>query len=218
MGAEIIQVTVFSVSMAVIATLIAMPGGVFLAWCMARYSFPGRSALETFVTLPLVLPPVATGLILLTLFSSSGPLGKFLGILNIEIVFTWKAVVIAMTVMGFPLLVRTARTGFEQVEPRYEQIAATLGAGTFRVFFTISLPLAWKAVLAGAVLAFSRALGEFGATMMIAGALPSTRTMSVALYSYTQIGNQGATITLLVTATVIAFVSVLISNRLTVSS
>ena len=189
-----------------------------MAWCMARYSFPGRSALETFVTLPLVLPPVATGLILLTLFSSSGPLGKFLGILNIEIVFTWKAVVIAMTVMGFPLLVRTARTGFEQVEPRYEQIAATLGAGTFRVFFTISLPLAWKAVLAGAVLAFSRALGEFGATMMIAGALPSTRTMSVALYSYTQIGNQGATITLLVTATVIAFVSVLISNRLTVSS
>ena len=218
MCTEIIHVTVFSVSMAVIATLIAMPAGVFLAWCMARYSFPGRSALETFVTLPLVLPPVATGLILLTLFSSSGPLGKFLGILNIEIVFTWKAVVIAMTVMGFPLLVRTARTGFEQVEPRYEQIAATLGAGTFRVFFTISLPLAWKAVLAGAVLAFSRALGEFGATMMIAGALPSTRTMSVALYSYTQIGNQGATITLLVTATVIAFVSVLISNRLTVSS
>ena len=195
-----------------------MPAGVFLAWCMARYSFPGRSALETFITLPLVLPPVATGLILLTLFSPSGPLGRFLGLLNIEIVFTWKAVVIAMTVMGFPLLVRTARTGFEQVEPRYEQIAATLGAGTFRVFFTISLPLAWKAVLAGAVLAFSRALGEFGATMMIAGALPSTRTMSVALYSYTQIGNQGATITLLVTATVIAFVSVLISNRLTVSS
>ncbi len=218
MGTEIIQVTVFSLSMALIATLIAMPGGVFLAWCMARYSFPGRSALETFVTLPLVLPPVATGLILLTLFSPSGPLGKFLGILNIEIVFTWKAVVIAMTVMGFPLLVRTARTGFEQVEPRYEQIAATLGAGTFRVFLTISLPLAWRAVLAGGVLAFSRALGEFGATMMIAGALPSTRTMSVALYSYTQIGNQGATITLLVTATVIAFVAVLISNRLTVSS
>ena len=218
MGTEIIQVTVFSLSMALIATLIAMPGGVFLAWCMARYSFPGRSALETFVTLPLVLPPVATGLILLTLCSPSGPLGKFLGILNIEIVFTWKAVVIAMTVMGFPLLVRTARTGFEQVEPRYEQIAATLGAGTFRVFLTISLPLAWRAVLAGGVLAFSRALGEFGATMMIAGALPSTRTMSVALYSYTQIGNQGATITLLVTATVIAFVAVLISNRLTVSS
>lgn len=218
MGNEIIQVTVFSVSMAVIATLIAMPGGVLLAWFMARYSFPGRSAIETFVTLPLVLPPVATGLILLTLFSPSGPLGKFLAILNIEIVFTWKAVVIAMMVMGFPLLVRTARTGFEQVEPRYEQIAATLGAGTFRVFFTISLPLAWRAVLAGAVLAFSRALGEFGATMMIAGALPSTRTMSVALYSYTQIGNEGATVALLVAATVIAFVATFVSNRLTVSS
>tara|TARA_B100001123_G_scaffold331033_2_gene373217 strand:- start:41577 stop:42191 length:615 start_codon:yes stop_codon:yes gene_type:complete len=204
--------------MAVIATLIAMPAGVFLAWCMARYSFPGRSALETFITLPLVLPPVATGLILLTLFSPSGPLGRFLGLLNIEIVFTWKAVVIAMTVMGFPLLVRTARTGFEQVEPRYEQIAATLGAGTFRVFFTVSLPLAWRAVLAGAMLAFSRALGEFGATMMIAGALPSTRTMSVALYSYTQIGDQRATIGLLVTAIAIAFVAMLISNRLTVPS
>jgi molybdate transport system permease protein len=157
---------------------------------------------------------VATGLILLTLFGRRGPLGRLLNAVGAEVVFTWKAVVVAMAVMGLPLLVRAARAGFEHVDQRYEEIAATLGAGPVRVFFTISLPLAGRGVLAGAVLGFSRAFGEFGATIMIAGALPGTRTLSVALYSYTQTGQETEAMVLLIAAAAIAFGAVLVSNRL----
>ena len=118
------------------------------------------------------MPPVATGLVLLMLFAPRGALGGALARLGIEIVFTWKAVVIAMAVMGMPLLVRTARAGFEQVDQRYESVAATLGARPLRVFLTITLPLALPAVAGGAVLSFARAIGEFGATMMVAGRHP----------------------------------------------
>ena len=214
MSAELAQVTLFSVAMAAVATLVMLPPGVALAWLLARGSFPGRSVLETLVSLPHVLPPVATGLILLTLLGRDAPLGRLLGAAGVEVVFTWKAVVLAMAVMGFPLLVRAARAGFEQVDRRYEEIAATLGAGTARVFFTVSVPLARRGLLAGLVLAFSRALGEFGATMVIAGALPGARTLSVAIYSHTQTGQDAAAAALLVTAAVIAFAAMLLANRL----
>ena len=214
MSTELINVTSFSLAMAALATLIMLPPGVMLAWLLARQRFPGRSVLETLVSLPLVLPPVATGLILLKLLGRRGPIGRMLEDAGFEIIFTWKAVVIAMAVMGFPLLVRAARAGFEQVDRRYEQIAATLGASQTRVFLTISLPLAGRGVLAGSVLAFSRALGEFGATIMIAGALPSTRTLSVAIYSHTQTGQDIAALTLLIAAVLLAFAAVFVSNRL----
>lgn len=214
MNAELAQVTSFSVAMAAVATLVMLPPGVALAWLLARRSFPGRSVLETLVSLPLVLPPVATGLILLTLLGRDAPLGRLLGAAGVEVVFTWKAVVLAMAVMGFPLLVRAARAGFEQVDRRYEEIAATLGAGPARVFFTVSVPLARRGLLAGLVLAFSRALGEFGATMVIAGALPGARTLSVAIYSHTQTGQDAAAAALLATAAVIAFAAMLLANRL----
>lgn len=214
MTPDAVQVTAFSVAMAAAATAVMLPPGVALAWLLARRSFPGRSVLETLVSLPLVLPPVATGLILLKLLGRNAPLGRLLDAAGVEIVFTWKAVVVAMAVMGFPLLVRAARAGFEQVDRRYEEIAATLGAGPARIFFTISVPLARRGLLAGLVLAFSRALGEFGATIMIAGALPGTRTLSVAIYSHTQTGQDAAAAALLATATVIAFAAMLVSNRL----
>lgn len=214
MSAELAQVTSFSIAMAAAATLVMLPPGVALAWLLARRSFPGRSVLETLVSLPLVLPPVATGLILLTLLGRDAPLGRLLGAAGVEVVFTWKAVVLAMAVMGFPLLVRAARAGFEQVDRRYEEIAATLGAGPARVFFTVSVPLARRGLLAGLVLAFSRALGEFGATMVIAGALPGVRTLSVAIYSHTQTGQDAAAAALLATAAVIAFAAMLLANRL----
>lgn len=214
MSAELAQVTSFSIAMAAAATLVMLPPGVALAWLLARRSFPGRSVLETLVSLPLVLPPVATGLILLTLLGRDAPLGRLLGAAGVEVVFTWKAVVLAMAVMGFPLLVRAARAGFEQVDRRYEEIAATLGAGPARVFFTVSVPLARRGLLAGLVLAFSRALGEFGATMVIAGALPGARTLSVAIYSHTQTGQDAAAAALLATAAVIAFAAMLLANRL----
>ena len=169
---ELWTITLLTVGMAAIATLIMLPPGLLLAWALARGRFRGRVLLETFVSLPLVMPPVATGLILLMLLAPRGVLGGFLANLGIEIVFTWKAVVIAMAVMGLPLLVRTARAGFEQVDGRYEQVASTLGANPLRVFLTVTLPLALPSVMAAAVLCFARAIGEFGATMMIAGSIP----------------------------------------------
>jgi len=209
------HVTWFTVICAAAATALVLPFGVALAWLLARRRFPGRSLVETLVSLPLVMPPVATGLILLTLFSRRGAIGGWLDRLGIEIVFTWKAVVLAMAIMGLPLLVRTARAGFEQVHARYEDVAATLGARPLRVFLTISLPLAWPSVLAGAVLAFARALGEFGATVVVAGAIPGvTRTLAVAIYSDAETGRDAEAFTLMSISIVIAFVALWVSNRL----
>lgn len=209
------QITWFTLLCAIGATVLIVPAGVPLAWLLARRRFPGRAVLEALVTMPLVVPPVATGLLLLVLFSRRGVLGALLERMGIGIVFTWKAVVLAMAVMGLPLLVRTARAGFEQVNTRYESVAATLGASPLRVFFTISLPLAWPAVLAGAVLAFARALGEFGATIVVAGSIPgSTRTLAVAIYGYTETGQDRQALVLVAIAIVVAFAALWASNRL----
>ena len=214
MSNELLRVTTFSLAMATLATTLVLPAGVALAWLLARRRFVGHALVDTLVTLPLVLPPVATGLILLRVLGRRGPLGGLLETAGLEVVFTWKAVVVAMAVMGLPLLVRAARAAFEEVDRRYEEVAATLGASPARVFFTITLPLARRGVLAGAVLAFSRSLGEFGATVMIAGALPETRTLSVAIYSYTQTGRETAALALLGVTVVLAFGAVFLSNRL----
>ena len=214
MTAELLQVTGFTVLMAAVATLVMLPPGVAVAWLLARREFPGRTVLETLVSLPLVVPPVATGLILLKLFGRRGPLGALLEPLGIDIVFTWKAVVVAMAVMGLPLVVRATRAGFEQADRRYEAIAATLGARPWRVFWTISLPLARRGLLAGTVLGFSRAIGEFGATIMLAGALPGARTLSVAIYRNAELGRDAAAMTLIAAAVTIGFAAVYLSNRL----
>jgi molybdate transport system permease protein len=212
---DVWRITWFTVLCAVAATVAVLPGGVALAWLLARRRFPGRTVVETLVSLPLVMPPVATGLILLLLLSRRGLLGGLLERVGIEIVFTWKAVVLAMAVMGLPLLVRTARAGFEQVNARYEHVAATLGARPLRVFLTISLPLAWPSVLAGAVLAFARALGEFGATIVVAGSIPgATRTLAVAIYSGAETGHDAEALTLLLVSIAIAFAALWLSNRL----
>jgi molybdate transport system permease protein len=209
------RITWFTLLCATGATLLILPPGVTLAWVLVRRQFPGRAMLEAVVTLPLVVPPVATGLLLLVLFSRRGVLGGALERMGIPVVFTWKAVVLAMAVMGLPLLVRTARAGFEQVDTRYERVAATLGAPPLRIFLTISLPLAWPAVLAGAVLAFARALGEFGATIVVAGSIPGvTRTLAVAIYGYTETGQDRQAMVLVAIAVAVSFVALWISNRL----
>ena len=213
MIAELLEVTGFTLLMAALATLVMLPPGLALAWVLARREFMGRSVVETLVALPIVVPPVATGLILLKLFGRRGPIGWLLGPLGIEVVFTWKAVVIAMAVMGFPLFVRAARAAFEQVDRRYEAIAGTLGARPWRAFWTVSLPLAWRGVLAGLVLGFSRAIGEFGATIMLAGALPGTRTLSVAIYRNAELGNDAAAMTLIAGSVAIGFAAVYGANR-----
>jgi len=209
------QITWLTVSMALVATLIVLPPGVLLAWVLARREFAGKTFVETVVSLPLVMPPVATGVILLYLVGSRSPIGRALASIGIEVLFTRKAVVMAMAVMSLPLVVRTARAGFEQVSTRYEDIAATLGAGPARIFLTISLPLALPGVIGGAVLGFSRAVGEFGATVMVAGALPgSTRTLATAIYTFTETGQDREAAVLLAVSVTIAFVALWIANRI----
>ena len=209
------RITWFTVLCAVAATLLVLPPAVVVAWLLARRRFPGRALVETIISLPLVMPPVATGLILLMLFGRRGAIGRLLERIGVDVVFTWKAVVLAMGIMGLPLLVRTARAGFEQVNERYEAVAATLGASSARIFLTISLPLAWPSVLGGAVLAFARALGEFGATIVVAGSIPgATRTLSVAIYTYAETGRDTQALTLLLVSTAIAFAALFAANRL----
>lgn len=208
------QITGFTILAALAATFLMLAPGLLLAWVLAHKRFRGRALLETIVSLPLVMPPVATGLILLMLLAPRGPIGRLLAPLGIDVVFTWKAVVLAMAIMGLPLFVRTARAGMEQVDPRFEAVAATLGARPLRVFFTITLPLAAPAVVAGAVLGFARALGEFGATIMIAGSMPGTRTLAVSIYTFAETGRDREAGLLIGVSAAIAFLALYMSNRI----
>ncbi|HET7216847.1 MAG TPA: molybdate ABC transporter permease subunit [Vicinamibacterales bacterium] len=212
---DVWQITLFTLATALTATLLMVPPGLALAWLLARRSFRGRVLVETFVSLPLVMPPVATGLILLMLFSPRGPIGSVLARAGIDVVFTWRAVVLAMAVMGLPLFVRTVRAGIEQVDRRYESMAATLGASPLRVFVSITLPLAFPALAAGAVLGFARAIGEFGATIMVAGSIPGiTRTLPVAIYTFAETGRDREAALLLGVSAAIAFAALWVSNHL----
>jgi len=200
----------FTVRVAAIGTLLILPPGLLLAWLLARYQWPGKPLVETLVALPLVMPPVATGLILLRLLGRRGALGGFLhDRLHFDIVFTWRGVIVAMAVMSCPLLVRTARVAFEGVNPRLEQIARTLGASERRVFFSVTLPLAARGILGGVLLSFARALGEFGATILVAGNIPGrTSTLSLAIYQLVQLGQDTDAFRLLAVSVTIAFLAV----------
>jgi len=210
------QIIGFTLRAALSSTLLILPLGLLAAWLVARRLWPGKIAFETLVTLPLVLPPVVTGLLLLRLFGKRGPVGAWLHQnLGVDVVFTWRAVILALGVMSFPLLVRSARTAFEQVNPRYENLARTLGAGELGVFFRVSLPLASRGVIAGFLLAFARALGEFGATIMVAGNIPGeTSTLSLAIFQSVQNGRDNEAVPLLVASVVLAFAAVWASEWL----
>lgn len=192
---------------AALATVLILPPGLAIAWLLARRKWRGKTLLETLVALPLVMPPVATGLLLL---EAGGWLRRTFGI---SFVFTWRAVVVAMMVMSFPLLVRASRVAFEEVNPRLEQIARTLGASDTRVFLTITLPLAARGIVSGMLLAFARAVGEFGATILVAGNIPGrTTTLSIAIYNSVQLGRDAEAYRLLLVAVVIAFLAVWIAE------
>lgn len=210
------NITLFTLGTAALGTALAAPVGLALAWLLARRHWPGKTIVETLVALPLVIPPVATGLILLKLFSHRAPLGRLLeNSIGLEIVFTWKAVVLATAVMSLPLLVRTARVAFEEVDPRFEQIAQTLGAGPWDTFFTITLPLASRGLVAGGVLAFARSLGEFGATIMLAGFIPGeTVTLALGIYHHVQLGQDAEAIRLLIVSLSLAFSALAVSEWL----
>lgn len=200
------QITLFSLAVGLASTLVILPFGIALSWLFARKEWPLKSVVETMVLLPLVMPPVSTGLILLKIFGRRSPVGQWLYERGVEIVFNWKGVLIAMAVMSFPLLVRSVRTSFAEVNPRLEQIAATLGASGLRIFFVITVPLAYRGIIAGALLAFSRALGEFGATILLAGNIPGrTQTLSLAIFNFVQLGNDREAYTLLGITVALAF-------------
>jgi molybdate transport system permease protein len=191
-----LEIVGFSLATAAGATLLILPLGVLAALALARYRGPGKGALETLLSLPLVLPPTAVGLVLLEALGRRSPLGGWLASHGLELVFTWKAVVLAMAVMSFPLLVRSARTAFEEVDPRLVGLA----------FRRVTLPLAWRGLLAGVVLAFSRALGEFGATVMIAGNIPGrTQTLALAIFHDNQLGKDDRALVLAGVTTALAF-------------
>jgi molybdate transport system permease protein len=216
MSAEEWQIVWFTAWVSALSTVVILPFGLGAAWMLARHDWPGKSLVETFISLPLVMPPVATGLILLKLFGRRGAVGGFLhDHFDFDIVFTWRGVLVALGVMSFPLLVRSARVAFEEVNPRLEQIARTLGAGNVRVFCTITLPLASRGIVAGMILAFARALGEFGATIMIAGNIPGkTSTLSLAIFQDVQLGQDSNAFRLLGVSVVLAFLGVWSSELL----
>ncbi len=198
-----------------LATLLVMVPGTLLAYALARYTFRGKSLVSTFFSLPLVLPPTAVGYMLLRLFAVNGPLGRSVLGVDLDVILTWKAVVIACAVMATPLVVRTARVSFEAVDPRFEGMARTLGYSRVVTFFRVTLPLAGRGLLAALILGFTRAVGEFGATIILAGNIPGrTQTLASAIFSAEQAGNQAEANFLLGVALVVGFAAIFVTEYL----
>ncbi|WP_431477918.1 molybdate ABC transporter permease subunit [Massilia eburnea] len=205
-----------SLKVALWATLIDLVLGVCFGYLLARGRFPGRDVLDALLTLPMVMPPTVLGYYLLVLIGRNGPIGHWLQQhFGINLIFTWQGAVIAAAVVAFPLVLKGARSAFEAVDVQLEQAARVLGVPPLGVFLRVSLPLAWRGVLAGTLLAFARSMGEFGATLMVAGSIPGkTQTLSIAVYEAVQAG-QDDTANLLVIITSLTCVVVLVAaNRL----
>lgn len=203
-----------SLRIALVATAVALPFGIAVAWLLARKNFYGKALLDGIVHLPLVLPPVVTGYLLLIWFGQKGVIGALLAKIGIVFSFRWTGAALACGVMGFPLLVRAARLSFEAVDRKLEDAAATLGANRGWMFLTVALPLALPGVIAGAVLCFAKALGEFGATITFVSNIPGeTQTISAAIYTYTQVpGGDAAALRLVVVAIAISLAALVVAE------
>ena len=199
---------------ALVATLVATPLGIAVAWLLSRKNFPGKILLEALVHLPLVLPPVVTGYLLLLTFGRHGAVGEFLAEFGIVLAFRWTGAALACGVMGFPLLVRPIRISFEAIDLRLEQAATTLGASPLNVFSSVTFPLALPGIIAGMVLCFAKALGEFGATITFVSNIPGeTQTISSAIYALIQTPNGDfAALQLIVISLLIAFAALIASE------
>lgn len=211
---DILGIVLLSLQVSATAMVFSIPLAFLVAWILARHEFFGKSLLQALVTLPLVMPPVVTGYLLLVAFGRNGSLGKMFDAIGIEFAFQWTGAALAAGVMAFPLLVRPMRLSIEALDHGLEEAAATLGAGGVTRFFTISLPLVLPGVIAGAVLGFAKALGEFGATITFVSNIPGeTQTLSLAIYSLLQspAGDRAAGILIAISA-VLAIGSVLISE------
>ncbi|MBM7855070.1 molybdate transport system permease protein [Desulfohalotomaculum tongense] len=207
---------ILSIRVGLIAVLVVTCLGLPLARLMARRDFPGKNILEAIITLPMVLPPSVVGYGLLMLIGKNGILGKTLYNMGITIIFTWWAAVLAATVVSFPLMYQSAGAAFKSVDVNYEKAARTLGAGEVRIFFTVTLPLALPGIIAGVVLSFARAMGEFGATLMVAGNIPGqTQTMPLAIYFAVEAGDNATARALVTIITVFSFAVIYCVNRWT---
>ncbi|MBL0730569.1 molybdate ABC transporter permease subunit [Piscinibacter sp. HJYY11] len=194
------------------ATLLNLLLGVGIGYAIARWRFPGRNLVDAALTLPMVMPPTVLGYYLLVVIGTHSPLGSWLlQTFGVRLIFTWQGAVIAATVVSFPLVFKAARAAFETVDPQLEDAARLLGVSEMGVFLRVSLPLAWRGILAGLLLAFARALGEFGATLMVAGSIPGkTQTLSIAVYEAVQAG-QDDTANFLVAVTSITCITMLLA-------
>lgn len=197
------------------ATALALVVGLPVAWLLSRKSLPGRDLFTVAILLPMVLPPTVLGYGLLLLLGEGGPVAGWAEAIGLgRLVFTRKGVVIAAFVASVPFLIRAAQAGFEQVDPTYEEAARTLGRSELAIWFTVTLPLAWRAVLAGVALTFARAVGEFGATVMVAGSIPGrTRTGSLAIYDSVQAGRMEEAGVLAIALTASTAVALLVLTR-----
>lgn len=206
-----------SLRVALISTAVVAVAGVALGWLLARKRFPGREVLDALVTLPLVLPPTVLGYYLLTLLGRNSVAGRFFeSLTGGPLVFTWRGAVVAAAVGALPLMVKTARASLASVEREYEDTARTLGKTEWQVFARVTLPLASRGLLAGVILSFARALGDFGATLMVAGNIPGrTQTAAVAIYDAAQSGRDQRAALLVVVLSGVAFTLLYLTNRLT---
>ncbi len=210
-----IEALVLSLQVAVWAVVCSLPPGIAIAWLLARRNFLGKSILDAVVHVPLVVPPVVVGYLLLLVLGRRGIVGAWLyDSFGLTVAFTWQGAAVASAVMGFPLMVRAIRLSFEAIDPRLEAAARTLGAGPVAVFATVTLPLALSGILAGAILAFARSLGEFGATITFVSSIPGeTRTLPIALYGLAQVpGGEGAALRIVIISAALAFAALFASE------
>jgi len=212
-AAELLEITALTLRVGATATLASLPPGVALGYWLARREFPGRTLLQAAVALPMLLPPVAVGLALLLLLGRRGPLGPLWSALGVDLVFSWWAAALAAALVGFPLLVRASEQAFAEVSVQYEQVARSLGLSPTRTFFRVTLPLARRGVLYGTLLAFTRALGEFGATAVVAGIVPGrTETLALGIWSRLQLGDDAGALALCATSFAIALAAMLVAE------
>jgi molybdate transport system permease protein len=206
---------VISLKVAALATALILPPGVFLGWVLARREIPGKSVLETLSALPLILPPTAIGYLLLRLLARDGPLGERMLGFDPGLLLTWKGAAAASAIMALPLVARTSRAAFERVDQRLEGVARTLGLGPWRTFLTVTVPLARPGLLAATILGFGRALGEFGATVIVAGNIPGrTQTLALAIFNDMQVGRDREAMLLVGITVVLAFVAIWVVEAL----
>ena len=210
-----IEAAQLSLKVSLWAVAISLPLGIAVAWVLARCEFPGKSLFDALVHVPLVVPPVVIGYLLLVLLGRRGAIGGWLhDSFGITVAFSWQGAAVAAAVMAFPLMVRAIRLSIEAIDQRLEQAARTLGAGPVDVFFSVTLPLTGSGIVAGAILAFARALGEFGATITFVSAIPGeTTTLPVALYGLAQVpGQEGSALRLVILSVAIAFAAMFVSE------